>query len=148
MADNSRYYWIKLRTDFFNEETIEYILSQKRGCEYIVLYEMLCLRTANNNGELSTKIGEMIIPYDVEKIVRDTKYFASSTVTAALELFKKLGLIYEFDNSGILRIYNYDKMVGSENADSHAQRQKRYKANKKKREASPEASPEASQKVT
>ena len=99
MGDNKRYYWIKLKTDFFNQQTIDFLLSQKNGCEYIVLYQMLCLNTANNNGEMCSKIGEMIVPYNVEKIVRDTKYFDFDTVTIALELFKKLGLIYEENDS-------------------------------------------------
>ena len=89
-----RYYWIKLKTDFFNQEAIDFLMSQDNGCEYIVLYQMLCLQTANNGGEMSTRIGEMIVPYDVKKVVRDTKYFDSDTVIVALELFKRLGLIY------------------------------------------------------
>ena len=92
MGDNKRYYWIKLKTDFFNQETIDFLLSQKNGCEYIVLYQMLCLNTANNNGEMCSKIGEMIVPYNVDKIVRDTKYFDFDTVTIALGLFKQLGI--------------------------------------------------------
>lgn len=113
MADNKRYYWIKLKTNFFNQETIDFLLSQKNGCEYIVLYQMLCLNTANNNGEMCSKIGEMIIPYNVEKIVRDTKYFDFDTVTVALELFKKLGLIYE-ERGNVFKIANFEDMVGSE----------------------------------
>ena len=74
MADNKKFYWIKLKTDFFNQETIDFLMSQQNGCQYVVLYQMLCLNTANNGGNLSTKIGEMIVPYDVNKIVRDTKY--------------------------------------------------------------------------
>lgn len=110
--NNKKYYWIKLQTDFFNQETIDFLLSQKNGCEYIVLYQMLCLKTANNNGLLSTNIGEMIVPYDIDKIVRDTKYFDFDTVTIALGLFKKLGLIYEQEDK-ILKISDIDNMVGS-----------------------------------
>lgn len=113
MAENKKYYWIKLKTDFFNQATIDFMLSQKNGCEYIVLYQMLCLNTANTGGEMCAKIGEMIVPYDVDKIVRDTKYFDFDTVTIALSLFKKLGLIYEGDNN-MLCISNYDEMVGCE----------------------------------
>ena len=69
--NSPKYFWIKLRTDFFNQDNIDFILSQKNGCEYIVLYQMLCLKAANNGGELSTRVGEMIIPYDVDKIVRE-----------------------------------------------------------------------------
>ncbi len=113
MADSKRYYWIKLKTDFFNQETIDFLMSQENGCQYIVLYQMLCLQTANNNGELATKIGEIIVPFDTKKIVRDTKYFDYDTVTVAMELFAKLGLIYREENQ-ILRISNFEEMVGSE----------------------------------
>ena len=113
MEDNKKFYWIKLKTDFFNQDTIDFLLSQKNGCEYIVLYQMLCLQTANNNGEMATRVGEMIIPYDVNKIVRETKYFDFDTVTIALSLFKQLGLIYE-EQDKILRISNFKEMIGSE----------------------------------
>ena len=113
MKEQKRYYWIKLKTDFFNQETIDFLLSQENGCQYIVLYQMLCLNTANNNGEMVTRIGEMIVPYDINKIVRDTKYFTFDTVAVALELFKKLGLIYQ-EEGQILKIANFDEMVGSE----------------------------------
>lgn len=129
--NNKRYYWIKLRTDFFSQDgAIDFLMSQKNGCEYVVLYQMLCLKTANTNGSLITKIGEMIVPYDVNKIVRDTKYFDFDTVTIALGLYKKLGLVYE-EEDGNLKISNYDEMIGSEAANPHAQRQKRYRERKK-----------------
>ena len=108
-----RYYWIKLKTDFFDLPEIDWLLSQKNGAEYIVLYQMLCLMTANNNGELSSKFGEMIVPYDVDKIVRDTKYFDFDTVKVALELYKKLGLVYESEND-MLKISKYEEMIRSE----------------------------------
>ena len=110
---NKKYYWIKLKTDFFNREDIDFILSQENGCEYVVLYQMLCLNTANNEGKLETKMNEMIVPYDIKKIVRDCKYFDYDTVAVALDLYKRLGLIYEEENK-ILKIANYSEMVGSE----------------------------------
>ena len=126
MKEQKRYYWIKLKTDFFNQETIDFLLSQENGCQYIVLYQMLCLNTANNNGEMATRIGEMIVPYDVNKIVRDTKYFNFDTVAVALELFKKLGLIYQ-EEGEILRIANFDDMVGSESSSAKRVREFREK---------------------
>lgn len=113
--ESKKYYWIKLKTDFFNQQTIDFLLSQKNGCEYIVLYQMLCLQTANNDGVMATKVGEMIIPYDINKIVRDTKYFDYDTVAVALELFKKLELVYE-EKDKVLKIANIDEMVGCETA--------------------------------
>lgn len=131
-----KYYWIKLKTDFFDEPTIDFLLSQKNGCEYIVLYQMLCLKTSNTNGYMHSTVGEMIIPYDVEKIARDTKYFDFDTIAVALELYKKLGLVYE-DKKGVLKIADFEIMVGSGSLDEHtkklnADRQKRYREKQKK----------------
>lgn len=122
-----RFYWIKLKTDFFNQDTIDFILQQENGCKYIVLYQMLCLKTANNNGELNTKIGEMIVPYNIEKIQRDTKYFDIDTIIVALELFKKLGLIYEEEDK-TLKISSFNELVGSES--SSAKRVREYRQRK------------------
>ena len=125
--ENKRFYWIKLKTDFFNQEAIDFLMSQENGSQYVVLYQMLCLQSANNNGNLSSSIGEMIVPYDVTKIARDCKYFSVDTVTIALELFKRLGLIYE--NTGmILCISQFDEMVGSET--SSAKRVREHRARK------------------
>jgi predicted phage replisome organizer len=110
-----KYYWIKLKTDFFNSEQIDFLMSQKNGCQYVVLYQMLCLNTANTQGEMASRVGEMIVPYDINKIVRDTKYFDFDTVVVALDLFKKLSLVYEEEDS-ILKISNFEEMVGSESA--------------------------------
>ena len=125
---SKKYYWIKLKTDFFNLDEIDFLLSQKNGCEYVVLYQMLCLKTANNDGVLNTKIGEMIVPFDVNKIARDTKYFDVDTVIVAVELFKKLGLIYE-EVDGTLKIASVSNMVGSETA--WAEKKRLYRENKK-----------------
>lgn len=128
MAENKKYYWIKLKTDFFDLPSIDWLLSQKNGCEYIVLYQMLCLKTANSDGDLTTKIGEMLIPYDVEKIVRDTKYFSFDTVAVALDLYKKLGLIYE-SQENCLTIANYENMIGCET--KWAEKKRQYRENQK-----------------
>lgn len=129
MEDSKRFYWIKLKTDFFNREDIDFLLSQKNGCEYVVLYQMLCLSVANTNGRLEKQIGEILVPYNVEKITRDCKYFDIDTVRVALELFKQLGLVYEETNQ-IISISNYDEMIGSET--SAAIRKREYREKQKK----------------
>ena len=129
MADNKKFYWIKLKTDFFSQETIDFLMSQQNGCQYVVLYQMLCLKTANNGGTLATNIGEMIVPYDVNKIVRDTKYFDFDTVTIALGLFKRLGLIYESEDD-VLKISNFELMVGSESASKEATKKRNQRLRK------------------
>ena len=123
MAEKKRFYWIKLKENFFNIETIDWLISQKNGCEYIVLYQKLCLLSANKNGELSMTVGEMIIPYDEAKIARETK-FEIDTVIVALELFKRIGLIYEQED-GILKIPYVEEMVGSETSSAKRVREHR-----------------------
>ena len=124
--EDKKYYWIKLKTNFFDLPTIDWIMSQNNGCEYIVLYQMLCLKTANTDGKLVSQIGEMLIPYDIEKIVRDTKYFSTDTVRVALDLFKNLGLIYVSDDN-TMTISNYGEMVGSETSSAKRVREWREK---------------------
>lgn len=74
---------------------------------------MLCLKCINTEGELARQIGEVIIPFDVDKITRDCKYFERNTIVVALELFKRLGMIYQEEN-GCLKIAEFENMVGSE----------------------------------
>lgn len=123
MAEQKRFYWIKLKENFFDLETIDWLISQKNGCEYIVLYQKLCLLTANKGGNLQMKVGEMLIPYDINKIARDTK-FAVDTVIVAMELFKKIGLIYEQEN-GVLHIPYVNELVGSETSGAKRVREHR-----------------------
>lgn len=126
MSDK-KYYWIKLKTDFFDQDTIDFLMGQENGSKYVVIYQMLMLKTAQQGGVLATKANELLIPYDVKKIVRDTKYFDFDTVTIALELFKKLGLVYEEENH-ILRLTGAKQIVGSEW--SSAERVRKYREKK------------------
>lgn len=121
-----RYFWIKLNENFFNLDTVDFLFSQKNGCEYIVLYLKLLLQTKNTDGDMATQIGEMTIPYDAEKIARDTK-FSVDTVLVGLELFKKLGMIVEKDN-GIYNIPYTEATIGSETSSAQRVRKHRQKA--------------------
>lgn len=99
-------------------------MGQKNGANYVVLYQMLCLMTINTNGRLSRQIGEVILPYDVDKIQRDTKWFSTDTVRVALGLYAKLGLIYQ-EQDGTLVLTNYSELVGSETDFSAQKRRQR-----------------------
>lgn len=113
MATGKKYYWIKLRDTFLTSEKVDYLLSQKDGANYVVIYQMLCLKTINSNGVLGMTIGEVLIPYDEEKIQRDLKHFSIDTIRIAFTLYKNLGMVYLLDN-GLLKITEFDGLVGSE----------------------------------
>ena len=110
--NKGKFFWIKLTDSFLSSDTVDFLMSQKDGANYVVLYQMLCLKTVNNDGILGRNLGEIIVEYDVAKICRDCKYFSIDTVRVALELYKKLGLVYELEN-GLLRISNFENLIGS-----------------------------------
>lgn len=113
MATGKRFYWIKLKDSFMSSDEIDYLMSQPDGANYVVLYQMLCLKTINTGGCLVSQIGDMLIPYDAEKIQRECKWFSLATVRVALSVYKQIGLIFESPD-GILTISNYSDIVGSE----------------------------------
>ena len=121
---SKRFYWMKLKENFMTSDTVDFLMSQPNGAEYVVLYQMLCLQTLNTDGVLGRTIGEVMIPYDAAKIQRDCKYFSIDTVTLALGYYKKLGLIYEQED-GFLKIANYENIIGSETDSAERMRQKR-----------------------
>lgn len=105
-------------------DTIDYFMSQPDGANYVVLYQMLCLKTINTDGRLSRQIGEILIPFDVEKIQRDCKWFSVDTIRVALNLYRQVGLIYE-DVDGTLVLTDHDNLVGSETDWSDKKRRQR-----------------------
>ena len=119
--NKQRYYWIKLTDKFMTSDTVDFLMGQKDGANYVILYQMLCLKTVNNDGQLARTLGEIIVPYDEEKIQRDTKWFSLDTIRVAMNLYRKLGLIYEQED-GILRISNFENMIGSQTMSAEVKR--------------------------
>lgn len=113
MATGKKFYWIKLKDSFMTSDKVDYLMSLKDGANYVVLYQILCLKTMNTNGILARQIGEMIIPFDAEKIQRDCKWFSIDTVKNAMIYYTKLGMIYQQEDS-LFRIAEYDNIIGSE----------------------------------
>ena len=119
---NRRYYWIRLKTDFFSTDgPIDLLMSQPHGADYVVLYQMLCLQTVNTGGRMATTVGDVLVPYNENKIARDTRYFGVDTVRVAMSLYRKLGLIYE-ETDGVIALSGFDDMVGSETGSAQRMR--------------------------
>lgn len=113
MATGKTYYWLRLKKNFMTSDTVDFLMSQPDGANYVVLYQMLHLMSINTEGRLSRTIGDVIIPYDVKKIQRDTKWFTADTINVALSLFMKLGLVYR-DVDGVLVMTDHKNLIGSE----------------------------------
>lgn len=128
MADNKRYYWIKLKENFFKNDIYEYILSLDNGASYVLIFQTLLMETVNNDGLLCSKIGDMVIPWDMEKIRVRCRYFPIDTIRVAMDIFRKIGWIFP-NKEGILKIVDFDNYVGSET--KGAERMREYRARQK-----------------
>lgn len=120
-----RYYWLKLKENFFEEDTIEWLEEQPNGKEYCLIYLKLCLKSLKTDGVLVRNVGSMLIPYDAETLARVTNSTVD-TVKVAMDLFKKIGLIQLLD-TGEIYINQLNELVGSE---TEAAKQKRLQRSK------------------
>ena len=132
MADDTkRYFWIKLTDDFLFGPELKYVLQQKNGYAYALLYEMICARFKNTDGKLIDVIHDIYIKYDETRLAKEfAQYFEHDTVILATVLFKQMGLIRE-DVEGIMYIPEYGSLIGSET--EAARRKRRQRAEQKDR---------------
>ncbi len=121
--DNKRYFWLKLKEDFFDQDAINWLEEQHNGKAYTLFYLKLCLKAMNNNGALIRKVGDMLIPYDAEKLGKITNT-DKDTVIVALELLKKIKLV-EIQDDGTLYLTQLENMIGSETGGAARKRTKR-----------------------
>lgn len=107
-----RYYWLKLKENFFEEDTIEWLEEQTNGKEYCLIYLKLCLKSLKTDGMLVRNVGNMLIPYDPETLAKITNS-TTDTIKVAMDIFRKIGLI-QILNNGEIYINQLNELVGSE----------------------------------
>lgn len=123
-----KYYWLKLKEGFFEEDTIEWLEEQENGVYYSNFYLKLCLKSLKTNGILIRNVGEILIPYDIKKLAEMTRV-KIDTAIVAMELFKKIGLVQILDN-GEIYLTQLELMVGSETSKAELMRNKRAREKK------------------
>ena len=111
--DQKRFYWIKIKDTFLTSDKVDFLMSQKGGANYVVMYQALCLKAINTNGKLARMLGDIFVPFDPEKIQRDLKWFDIDTVRVGLELLMRLDLIRR-EADGALAINDFENLIGSE----------------------------------
>jgi len=126
MSDNKKYYWLKLKEDFFDDDTISWIEEQENGREYCLFYLKLCLKSLKTNGILVRNVGQMLIPYDAKKLGEITNTPAD-TVMVAMKVFENVGLVQILEN-GEIYMAQLKNMVGSETKWAEKKRLQRKKA--------------------
>ena len=115
MSDNKKYYYLKLKEDFFTSETITLLESMKDGVLYSNILLKLYLMSLKNNGKLIFRDN---IPYTTEMIATITRHQVG-TVERAIKIFLELELIDQLPDN---ILYMADIGFSSE---SYQQREKR-----------------------
>ncbi|CUW10363.1 hypothetical protein C122C_0794 [Leuconostoc gelidum subsp. gasicomitatum] len=121
MADRKkRYFWLQLKEDFFDDDTMAYIEDQPNGKEYALIYLKMCLKSLKLDGYLKRVVGNTIIPYDIPTLAKLVNSNVD-TVRVAMKMFEQIGLINILDG-GEIYMNQIEEMIGSE---TEAAKQKR-----------------------
>lgn len=105
MSDNKKYYYLRLKDNFFDSDELKILESMKDGYLYSNILLKLYLRSLKNDGKL---VVNDRIPYNAEMLASVTGHQVG-TIKQALSIFKELGLIEILENGAIymLDIQNF-----------------------------------------
>lgn len=108
MADK-RYYWLKLKRDFFKRHDIRIIEEMPNGKEYLLFYLKLLVESIDHEGELRFSD---TIPYNEQmlSVITNTNI---DVVRSAMKLFVELKMI-EVQDDATIYMAEVNKLVGSE----------------------------------
>ena len=122
---NKKYYWLKLKDDFFERDEIKIIESQKNGKDYINFYLKLLLKSVKTEGTLRFKDA---IPYNLDMLSTITNCNID-TVNTSINTFISLGLMEKWED-GTFYMLEVQNMVGSETSSAARVRKHRLKNTK------------------
>lgn len=110
MAEQSkRYYWLKLKRDFFKRHDIQIIESMPNGKDYVLFYLKLLVESVDHEGGLRFSD---TIPYNEQMLATVTNTNVD-IVHRAMEIFQRLNLVEILDDQTIY-MEEIQKMTGSE----------------------------------
>ena len=121
MADK-KFYWLKLKRDFFKRHDIRIIESMPNGKDYILFYLKLLLESIDHEGELRFSDA---IPYNEQmlSVITDTNI---DIVRSAMKLFVDLKMLEVMDDQTIYMM-EVEKLIGSETKWAEKKRVQRQK---------------------
>ena len=125
MADG-KFYWLKLKRDFFKRKEIKIVENMPNGKDYILFYLKLLLESVECEGRL--RLSDTI-PYDENMLatLTDTNV---DIVRSAMQIFPKLNMIEILDDQTVY-MSEIQNMIGSETKWAEKKRQYREKINQK-----------------
>lgn len=127
MADNKKYYYLKLKENFFDSDELIMLESQPDGHLYSNILLKLYLRSLKNDGKLMFNDR---IPYNAEILAKVTRHNVA-IVEKALFLFEELGLIEKLDN-GAIYMLDIQNFIGKSSNEADRIRNYRSRINQEK----------------
>ena len=127
MADNRKYYYLKLKESYFDEDSIILLESMQDGVIYSNILLKLYLKSLKNGGKLQL---DEHIPYTAQMIATITRHQVG-TVERALQIFQKLGLVEPLEN-GTLYMSNIELLIGQSSTEGERKRRARLEIQAKK----------------
>lgn len=121
MADNQKYYYMRLKEGFFEEDAIKIIEAMPDGYLYSNILLKLYLKSLKFNGKL---MFNERIPYNADVLATITHH-QTGTVEKALKLFKEMDLIEILDN-GAIYMLDIQNLIGK--TTTEADRKREYRA--------------------
>lgn len=143
MADNQRYYYMRLKESFFDDDAIKILEAMPDGYLYSNILLKLYLKSLKFNGRL---MYNERIPYNASVLATLTNH-SVGVIEKALDIFEQLGLIEVLDNGAIymLDIQNY---IGKSTTEADRKRDYRNRIEEEKKIISGQMSGQNSDKST
>lgn len=109
MPNEKRYYWLKLKRDFFKRHDIEIVEAMPNGKDYVLFYLKLLIESIDHEGALRFSD---TIPYDEQMISVITRTNID-IVRSAMKIFEHLNLVEIMDDKTIY-LKEAAKLLGCE----------------------------------
>ena len=117
MADNRKYYYLKLKESYFDDDAIVLLESMPDGILYSNILLKLYLKSLKNGGKLQL---DENIPYTAQMIATLTRQQVG-TVERALGIFQQLGLVEQL-HGGLLYMTDIELMIGQSSTEAERKR--------------------------
>ena len=117
MSDNRKYYYLKLKENYFDDDSIVLLESMQDGVLYSNILLKLYLKSLKHGGWLQL---DEDIPYTAQMIATITRQ-QIGTVERALQIFLKLGLVEVLD-SGTFYMSNIELLIGQSSTEAERKR--------------------------
>ncbi len=120
MADNRKYYYLKLKDSYFDDDLIRLLEDEPDGILYSNILLKLYLKSLKHGGKLQLDENK---PYSAKMIATLTRQ-QIGTVERALRMFMELGLVEPLQN-GALYMSNIELMIGHSSTEGERKKRER-----------------------